>query len=248
MVPKIERKSYPWGRAYIVEGLDETPLVLPSVTTVLKLVKNPKYEMLREQFGETRWEKILNDSAERGNVMHKMLELFLLEWDRGRDVERSLRKAQVFAIEESRKDDGKMFRIVDRGRTLFWNFYEDRFWENISEIVENEIFLYTTFKGGWAGASDFVYRDLEGNLIVEDFKSSTSPKDEQDIHHYKLQISAYMFMCAEKFNEIPKMGKIRISNEQNKDIQTFTVHDYEMKNYLKEFLDLLDEFRKINQL
>lgn len=248
MAPKIERKSYPWGRAYIVEGLNETPLVLPSVTTVLKLVKNPKYEMLRQQFGETRWEKILNDSAERGNVMHKMLELFLLEWDRGRDIERSLRKAQVFAIEESRKDDGKMLRIVERGRTLFWNFYEDRFWENISEIVENEIFLYTTFKGGWAGASDFVYRDLEGNLIVEDFKSSTSPKDEQDIHHYKLQISAYMFMCAEKFNEIPKMGKIRISNEQNKDIQTFTVHDYEMKDYLKEFLALLDEFRKINQL
>lgn len=248
MSPKIERKSYPWGRAYIVEGLNETPLVLPSVTTVLKLVKNPKYEMLRQQFGETRWEKILNDSAERGNVMHKMLELFLLEWDRGRDIERSLRKAQVFAIEESRKDDGKMLRIVERGRTLFWNFYEDRFWEKISEIVENEIFLYTTFKGGWAGASDFVYRDLEGNLIVEDFKSSTSPKDEQDIHHYKLQISAYMFMCAEKFNEIPKMGKIRISNEQNKDIQTFTVHDYEMKDYLKEFLALLDEFRKINQL
>jgi len=180
--------------------------------------------------------------------MHKMLELFLLEWDREKNVERALKKSQIFAIEESRKNDGKNSKIVDRGRNLFWNFYNDKFWENISEVVENEIFLFTTFKGGWAGASDFVYRDLNSNLIVEDFKSSTSPKDEEDILNYKLQISAYMFMCSEKYKEIPKMGKIRIANEQEDTIQTFTVYDYEMKEYLKIFLSLLEEFRKINEI
>ena len=25
---KIERKNYPWGRAYIVEGVENTPLIL----------------------------------------------------------------------------------------------------------------------------------------------------------------------------------------------------------------------------
>lgn len=245
---KIERKNYPWGRAYIVEGVGDTPLILPSVTTILKLVKIEKYEILKEKFGEERWEKIMSEAAERGNIMHRMLELFLLEWDREKNVERSLKKAQVFAIEESRKEDGKNAKLVDRGRNLFWNFYNEKFWENISEIVENEIFLYTTFKGGWAGASDFVYRDLSGNLIVEDFKSATSPKDEDDILNYKLQISAYMFMCAEKYKEVPKMGKIRISNEQSSEIQTFTVHDYEMKDYLKQFISLLEEFRKINEI
>jgi hypothetical protein len=55
-------------------------------------------------------------------------------------------------------------------------------------------------------------------------------------------------MCAEKYKEVPKMGRIRISNEQTSDIQTFTVFDYEMKDYLKKFLDLLEEFRKINNL
>jgi hypothetical protein len=245
---KIERKNYPWGRAYIVEGVENTPLILPSVTTVLKLVKNEKYDKLKEEFGDERWEKIMNEAAERGNIMHKMLELFLLEWDREKNVERALKKSQIFAIEESRKNDGKNSKIVDRGRNLFWNFYNDKFWENISEVVENEIFLFTTFKGGWAGASDFVYRDLNSNLIVEDFKSSTSPKDEEDILNYKLQISAYMFMCSEKYKEIPKMGKIRIANEQEDTIQTFTVYDYEMKEYLKIFLSLLEEFRKINEI
>jgi hypothetical protein len=76
---EITRKAYPWGRAYIVEGASEAPLILPSVTTVLKLLKNEKYEMLRKQFGDKRWDKILHDAAERGNVMHRMLELFLLE-------------------------------------------------------------------------------------------------------------------------------------------------------------------------
>jgi len=245
---EITRKAYPWGRAYIVEGASEAPLILPSVTTVLKLLKNEKYEMLRKQFGDKRWDKILHDAAERGNVMHRMLELFLLEWAKEKNVDRSLKKAQIFAIEESRRDEGKFSKYVDKGRDLFWNFYHEKFWENILEVVDNEAFLYTTFKGGWAGACDFVYRDIEHNLIVEDFKSSTSPKDEEDILSYKLQIAAYMFMCAEKYNEIPKVGKIRIANEQTSDIQTFEVHDYELKDYLSQFIDLCEKFREINNI
>ena len=245
---QINRQAFPWGRAYVVEGAGEAPLILPSVTTILKLVKNEKYEKLKEQFGEDRWNKILYDAAERGTVMHRMLELFLLEWAKEKDVDRSLKKAQIFAIEESRRDDGKYAKYVNKGRDLFWNFYHTNFWESIEEVVDNEAFLYTTFKGGWAGACDFVYRDKAYNLIVDDFKSSTSLKDEEDILSYKLQISAYMFMCAEKYGEVPKQGRIRIANEQTSDIQTFTVFDYEMKDYLKKFLDLLEEFRKINNL
>jgi len=245
---EITRKAYPWGRAYIVEGASKAPLILPSVTTVLKLLKNEKYEMLRKQFGDKRWDKILHDAAERGNVMHRMLELFLLEWAKEKNVDRSLKKAQIFAIEESRRDEGKFSKYVDKGRDLFWNFYHEKFWENILEVVDNEAFLYTTFKGGWAGACDFVYRDIEHNLIVEDFKSSTSPKDEEDILSYKLQIAAYMFMCAEKYNEVPKVGKIRIANEQTSDIQTFEVHDYELKDYLSQFIDLCEKFREINNI
>ena len=242
---KIERKSYDWGRAYVVEGASQVPLILPSVTTVLKLLKNEKYDKLREQFGEARWNKIMSDAAERGNHLHKMLELFLLEWASDGNVERSLKKAQVYAIEESRKDEGKNSKFVDKGRNLFWNFYHDKFWENISEVVDNEVFLYTTFKGGWAGASDFIYKDLEGNLIVEDFKSSTFIKDEEDVLAYKLQISAYMFMCAEKYGVIPKEGRIRIANEQSPEIQTFVVQNYEMKTYLKQFIDLAEQFRNL---
>ena len=74
---QISRQAFPWGRAYVVEGAGNAPLILPSVTTILKLVKNEKYEKLREEFGEKRWDKIMYDAAERGTIMHKMLELFL---------------------------------------------------------------------------------------------------------------------------------------------------------------------------
>jgi len=244
----ITRQAYPWGRAYIIEGADEAPLILPSVTTILKLVENEKYEKLRKEFGEKRWEKILYDAAERGTVMHTMLELFLLEWAKEKDVDRSLKKAQIFAIEESRRENGKFLKYVEKGRGLFWNFYHSNFWEDILEVVDNEAFLYTTFKGGWAGATDFVYRNHQRELIVEDFKSSTSPKDEDDILGYKLQISAYMFMCAEKYGEVPKMGRIRIANEQTSDLQTFIVHDYELKEYLSQFIELAQKFRKMHSI
>lgn len=245
---QINRQAFPWGRAYVIEGAAEAPLILPSVTTVLKLLKNEKYEALKLQFGEDRWNKILHDAAERGTVMHRMLELFLLEWAKEKNVENSLKKAQIFAIEESRRDDGKYLKYVNKGRDLFWKFYHSNFWEEIDEVVDNEAFLYTTFKGGWAGACDFVYRNKENYLIVDDFKSSTSPKDEDDILNYKLQISAYMFMCAEKYKEVPKMGRITIANEQTSDIQTFIVHDYELKYYLYQFIDLAKKFREIHSI
>ncbi len=71
-------------------------------------------------------------------------------------------------------------------------------------------------------------------------------EDEEDILSYKLQISAYMFMCAEKYNEVPKLGRIRIANEQTSEIQTFIVHDYELKDYLGQFIDLAKKFREIH--
>ena len=245
---EIHRESYPWGRAYVVEGFSDSPLILPSVTTILKLIKVEKYEKLKEEFGEKKWDRIMSNAADRGNILHRMLEIFLLEWAKEKNVERSLKKAQIYAIEEARSNDGVNAKIVEKGKNLFWNFYYDKFWENISEVVDNEAFLFTTFKGGWAGATDFVYLDSNNDLIVEDFKSATSPKEEDDILAYKLQISAYMFMCSEKYKRVPKMGRIRISNEQTSDIQTFTVYDYELKDYLRKFIALVEEFRKINNL
>ena len=219
---KIERKSYPWGRAYEVTRENHPKLVLPSVTTILKLITEPKFKPLREKFGEARWQKILDDASFRGTVMHSMLENFLLEYAESKSVEKSLQTAQDTAKTEESNSPDKL-QLIKRGRDLFWNFYHEEFWGNIKRVLHNELFLWTDFRGGWAGATDFIYLDFNDLTVVIDFKSSSSPKDEEDILSYKCQISAYMFAYAERYGVIPDRGEIWIANEKDSKLQRFIV-------------------------
>ena len=241
----IERKSYPWGRAYEVTRENHPKLVLPSVTTILKLITEPKFKPLREKFGEARWQKILDEASFRGTVMHSMLENFLLEYAESKSVEKSLQTAQDTAKSEESNSPDKL-QLIKRGRDLFWNFYHEEFWGNIKQVLHNELFLWTDFRGGWAGATDFIYLDFNDLTVVIDFKSSSSPKDEEDILSYKCQISAYMFAYAERYGVIPDRGEIWIANEKDSKLQRFIVTKDEFKTYLRKFLELLLEFREIN--
>ena len=72
-VYNIVRKDQIWGRSYVVTGGRET-YVLPSVTTILKILTEPKYEIIKKEFGEVKWEKLLDNASYRGTVMHSMLE------------------------------------------------------------------------------------------------------------------------------------------------------------------------------
>jgi hypothetical protein len=121
----IERKSYVWGRAYeVIKNGHPTKMVFPSVTTVLKLITEPKFKPLREKFGEVRWQKILDDASYRGTVMHSMLENFLLEFSSSRSIEKCLQIAQNTA-KDIENDEPHNSLLIKRGRDLFWNFYSN---------------------------------------------------------------------------------------------------------------------------
>lgn len=241
---EIERiDGRPCGRLYKVKTGEGKEYYFPSVTNVLRLLTEPKYKSLREEFGEERWNRILNDAAFRGTVMHSMLENFLIEYSESRSIEKSLIAAQDTAKKEEDKNPKKI-NLIKRGRDLFWNFYHNNFWEDIKRVLHNELFLWTDFRGGWAGATDFIFEDHSDNHIIIDFKSATSPKDEEDIESYKCQISAYMFAYAERYGVIPERGEIWISNEKDSTIQKFIVTKDEFKTHLRKFLELLEEFRK----
>lgn len=242
---EIVRESHQWGRAYTVTKQDGTKLIFPSVTTILKLITEPKFKPLREKFGEARWQKILDDASYRGTVMHNMLENFLLEFSVSRSIEKCLQIAQDTA-KDMESIEPHNANLIKKGRDLFWNFYHESFWENIKEVLHNELFLWSDFKGGWAGATDFIFEDYLGNHVVIDFKSSSSPKDENDILSYKMQIAAYMFAYAERYGVIPNRGEIWIANEKKTDLQRFIVTKDEFKIYLKQFIELRSEFKKIH--
>lgn len=243
----IQRKSYPWGRAYEVTIDHQTKLVLPSVTTVLKLLTEPKFKHLREKFGEEKWQQILDKASFRGTVMHSMLEHFLLEYAESKSVDKSLLSAQNIAKDEEKKFPDKLDLII-KGRDLFWNFYHEKFWSDIKNVLHNELFLWTDFRGGWAGATDFIFQDFNDEHVVIDFKSASSPKSDDDIDSYKCQISAYMFAYAERYGVIPHRGEIWISNEKNSTIQRFVVTRDEFKEHLRKFLGLLKQFREIHSI
>jgi CRISPR/Cas system-associated exonuclease Cas4 (RecB family) len=174
-----------------------------------------------------------------------MLENFLLEFSSSRSIEKCLQIAQNTA-KNIENDEPYNSSLIKRGRDLFWNFYHENFWENIKTVLHNELFLWSDFKGGWAGATDFIFEDYLGSHVVVDFKSSSSPKDEDDILSYKMQISAYMFAYAERYGVIPDRGEIWIANEKKTDIQVFIVTKDEFKTYLKKFIELRLEFGKIH--
>lgn len=242
---EIVRESHEWGRAYSVTKKNGTKAIFPSVTTILKLITEPKFKHLREKFGEARWQKILDDASYRGTVMHNMLENFILEFSASRSIEKCLQVAQDTAQNmESIEPHNSI--LIKKGRDLFWNFYHESFWENIKVVLHNELFLWSDFKGGWAGATDFIFEDYLGDHVVIDFKSSSSPKDEDDILSYKMQISAYMFAYAERYGVIPNRGEIWMANEKKTELQRFIVTKDKFKFYLKQFIELRSQFQKIH--
>ena len=246
---KIDRiDNLPFGRAYKVYNETEFHY-LPSVTTILKRNHQQWLVDLKDKLGERKFDEVTERGGRRGSVMHIFLEIFIDEYQKTRDPEHCL----IFAQKEISLHPNligwnkKYPKEWKSGRDLFYNFYSDKFWESIKEVLHSEVFLYTFFKGGWAGATDFVYLNWDDEIIMEDFKSSSNVKDEEKIVNYFMQISCYMFMYAERFNKLPKRGIIKITNVETNSMQVFKVEDYEFKPYLKEFLVLLEDFYKTEE-
>ena len=233
----------PFGRAYKVYNDKET-YFLPSVTTILKRNPQPWLNELEEALGPKKFQEVTVRGGRRGTVMHIYLELFIKEWNKNRDPEEALLYAQqaIKNHEDLLGWETKYPLQWKQGRDLFYNFYHEQFWLDIKEVLHSEIFMWSFFKGGWAGTTDFVYLNQADELIMEDFKSSSIPKDKDKIVNYFMQISAYLFMYAEMFGTLPKRGVIKITNLETHSMQTFTVEQHEFKAHLRKFLVLLEEF------
>lgn len=252
-IDRIDGNAF--GRCYKVTTDNQT-YYLPSVTTVLKMKPTPKYDEMRESMGDDKYKFVLQQAADRGTVMHKWLEEFLDHYGKHKNDVEAFRFAQNYIQETTEFDNlaTPKARAIKIGRNLFYNFYHNKFWLNtcpIKNVLHNEIFLYTFFKGGWAGACDFVYEDFDGNHVIADFKSSRIKKDPEEIDAYRMQIACYMFKYSEMHGNIPIRGEILVANESDNDIQKIIVplnddpiHGPGMKYWLKQFIGYMDQFRK----
>lgn len=243
---EIIRHSTDFGRIYQVD--QET--YFPSVTTVLSLYQDPELIKFKESVGDDYFNHLGRIGAARGSIMHKYLELFLMQIQSGHSKDEAL----IFTQTNTPNDPelaGNDLKAWKTGKTLFYNFWYDGVLDQIQTVLENEIYLYATVnefkvKGGYAGTADFVFIDKEGNLIIADFKTSKKPKDPQHIKGYYMQIAAYMFAYYQRSGKFPESGQIWIANELEPNIQKIKIHKSQWKEIFKAFLKLVGEWYNLN--
>ena len=152
---------------------------LPSVTTILAATqseeKKASLDAWRQRLGAEAADKVRDDAAARGTVMHHIIESWLT--DQGHlDLTDTGQQAHTMAD-----------LIIKKG-------LENR----LTEIYGVEP---TVFHGGmgYAGATDFIGVH-DGELIIGDFKQSNKPKRREWIEDYKLQMAAYALAFQDMFN------------------------------------------------
>ena len=225
------------GMRYYDVGVDK---LFPSVTTILGAMTDKSgLDQWRSRVGHEKADQISRLAANRGTVMHQMIEYYLLSNEQ--TAKAKLREAQerimAFASEQ-----GFSGEEVNIGRKLFYNFYNSGSFEQIAEVVSIEETLYCYREGGYAGRVDTIYRKPTGELIISDYKTSKGPKRLEWINNYLMQVSAYFVAYWEMTGERPSGCEIWISNEQDPWPQIFSMTMEEIKVNAAKFLGLVKAF------
>lgn len=224
---------------YVKTGINW--LYFPSVTTITSLLPNPKLEEFKAAVGIEESKQIASRAADRGTVMHLLLEEFILEYNKTHNRQKSLQHAQE-ASPIKFKELGLSQDAIAKGRSLFYRFYESpKFLEDFRFLSGTEEVVFS-LNNRFAGTADCIYFG-NNNIIIRDYKSSSREKSNDEILSYYLQISAYMKAYEEMYDlEIAK-GQIMISNGKT-GLQIFEVHRDEVDIYFNQFLELLENFNK----
>ena len=170
-------RKYQWGEK------------LPSVTTILSAVPDQSKSIAlarwRQRVGEEAAEKIKNDAAVRGTIMHRILE-GEITGERHADLTTLGQEAGILAQ-----------AIIDYG-----------FLKNLKEVWGNEIML--AYEGLYAGTADLVgvYKDRE---CIIDFKQSNNPKTKSQCEDYFNQAAAYAMAHNDMYGTKINSGMILIS-------------------------------------
>ena len=163
--PTSTRALYNGERMYDVAS--ETKL--PSVTTILSATQPPEKKASlaawAARVGVDAADKIRDDAAARGTIMHNILESWIKD------------QPHVDLTETGQLAEKMAYQILTNG-------LRDR----LNEYWGMEVTLY--YPGLYAGATDVV-GVYDGAESIVDFKQSNKPKRREWIEDYKLQLAAY---------------------------------------------------------
>jgi CRISPR/Cas system-associated exonuclease Cas4 (RecB family) len=158
----------------------------PSVTSVLSVGDSSWLDEWVAKVGEKEAQIISNRAANRGTVIHSLIENYL---------------KTGFPQTPS---------IFDRE---IWNSLLPLL-ERIGKISSLEGYLYSD-RLQVAGSVDCV-AEFDNHLSIIDFKTSKRNKQKEDIHSYFMQTAAYAYMWFERTGEIPSKLVILMAIDHEK--------------------------------
>jgi len=192
---------------------------LPSVTTILQATqpeeKRKSLEAWKQREGLEQANKIKNEAANRGSIMHRVIEGYLLG-QRHADLSDLGRQAGVMA------------EII----------YNEGLKDHMQEIWGTEVTLY--YPGLYAGASDLV-GIYDGRESIMDFKQANKPKRKEWITEYFLQLAAYATAHNQVYNTNINSGTILMCTKDNY-FQKFIVSGGEFQRYMWDWLRRVDQY------
>ena len=212
--PKTIREAIEGQRHYVIN--DEK---LPSVTTILSATqsaeKRASLEKWKREKGEAVAEQIKNTAANRGSIMHHILESYLLE-QRHADLSDLGRQAGVMA------------------QTI----YNEGLEGCMDEIWGSEVALY--YPELYAGATDLV-GVYEGQEAIVDFKQSNKPKRREYVEDYFTQLVAYAMAHNTIYGTKINKGVVLMCTKDNY-FQRFVLEGQEFNRYVWQWLRRVDEY------
>ena len=235
----LRRIDTPHGRAYMLSN-GKTHKFLPSVTSILSLKSSSYLVDLEEKIGKEELRHISERAALRGTAMHLFLENFMICMKHKGEPETCLlytqRKSTDSLLHEMDKER------VDVGRGLFYNVYHSGIFDKIKKVIFTEKFLHSEIHL-FAGTTDFGFLDMDDYIVITDFKSASSPREEETIDKYRYQVAAYAIAFEEMFKKPVQRGEIWISHSDG--MQIIQVSGAEMEQKKIEFLDLCKTYHSM---
>jgi genome maintenance exonuclease 1 len=190
---------------------------LPSVTTILSQTqpeeKKAKLAEWQRKVGKTEADSIRDQAAERGTIMHRIIEGYLTG-ERHADLSDLGTQAGVMA------------------KTIWDQDLRD----NMDEVWGTEVTVY--YPGLYAGATDLV-GVYNGAEIIGDFKQTNKPKRREWISDYFIQLAAYAMAHNYVYRTSIQSGVILMCSKDNI-FQRFYVNPEEFKKYTFEWLRRVD--------
>tara|TARA_R100001510_G_C7640424_1_gene198106 strand:+ start:254 stop:943 length:690 start_codon:yes stop_codon:yes gene_type:complete len=194
---------------------------LPSVTTILSQTqpeeKKAKLAEWQRKVGKTEADSIRDQAAERGTIMHRIIEGYLTG-ERHADLSDLGTQAGVMA------------------KTIWDQDLRD----NMDEVWGTEVTVY--YPGLYAGATDLV-GVYNGAEIIGDFKQTNKPKRREWISDYFIQLAAYAMAHNYVYRTSIQSGVILMCSKDNI-FQRFYVNPEEFKKYTFEWLRRVDLYYK----